>query len=50
MAADSSTSSSGDYVDIVKIGNTDGTITNVTKQGGIVSVYYLGAIVGCFIG
>ena len=34
----------------VKIGNADGKVTNVTKQGGIVSIYYLGAIVGCFAG
>ncbi len=39
-----------DYVSIVGIGETDGTVTNVTKQGGIFSVYYLGAIVGCFVG
>jgi MFS family permease len=43
-------SSSGDYVYVVGIGETDGTVTHVTKQGGIVSIYYLGAIIGCFIG
>ena len=43
-------SSSPDYVMTVKIGEADGTVTNVTKQGGIVSIYYLGAIIGCFGG
>ncbi|KAF7185474.1 Sugar transporter STL1 [Pseudocercospora fuligena] len=58
------------YVQEVNIGLPDGTVTNVTKQGGIVSIvsiyvtihsiatpslmlppqYYLGAIVGCFLG
>lgn len=41
--------SSGDYINVVKIGSND-VVTNTTKQGGIVSVYYLGAIVGCFVG
>ena len=43
-------SASSDYVDTVKIGGTDGVVTNVVKQGGIVSVYYLGCIIGCFAG
>ncbi|KAJ5190993.1 uncharacterized protein N7498_009978 [Penicillium cinerascens] len=38
------------YVTLVGIGKPDGTITNTTHQGGIVSVYYLGAIFGCFAG
>ncbi|ORX34867.1 major facilitator superfamily transporter sugar [Kockovaella imperatae] len=42
--------SSPDYVTTVKIGEPDGRVTDVTKQGGIVSVYYLGAIFGCFAG
>ena len=29
-------SSSSDYVSTVGIGGTDGVVTNVTKQGGIV--------------
>ncbi|CAD0109655.1 unnamed protein product [Aureobasidium uvarum] len=41
---------SPNYVSEVKIGQPDGTVTNTTKQGGIVSIYYLGAIVGCFVG
>ncbi|KAI9873907.1 MAG: hypothetical protein M1830_010411 [Pleopsidium flavum] len=38
------------YVTEVDIGLADGTVTQTTKQGGIVSIYYLGAIVGCFVG
>ncbi|KAJ5594996.1 uncharacterized protein N7459_001204 [Penicillium hispanicum] len=38
------------YVTEVGIGKPDGTVTNTTHQGGIVSVYYLGAIFGCFAG
>ncbi|KAJ5173280.1 hypothetical protein N7492_005873 [Penicillium capsulatum] len=38
------------YVTKVHIGKPDGTVTNNTHQGGIVSVYYLGAIFGCFAG
>lgn len=34
----------------VGIGLPDGTVTNTTHQGGIVSIYYLGAIVGAFAG
>ena len=41
---------SPDYVQEVGIGLPDGTVTNETEQGGIVSVYYLGCIVGCFVG
>ncbi|KAL2075199.1 hypothetical protein VTL71DRAFT_141 [Oculimacula yallundae] len=43
---------SPDYWGEVGIGNgniSDG-VTQTTKQGGIVSIYYLGAIVGAFIG
>lgn len=42
--------SSPRYVTEVGIGRPDGTVTNTTHQGGIVSVYYLGAIFGCFAG
>ncbi|KAJ5201460.1 uncharacterized protein N7498_006123 [Penicillium cinerascens] len=38
------------YVTEVGIGTPDGTVTDTTHQGGIVSVYYLGAIFGCFAG
>ncbi|OQD68675.1 hypothetical protein PENDEC_c032G06746 [Penicillium decumbens] len=38
------------YVEEVGIGKPDGTVTDVTHQGGIVCVYYLGAIFGCFAG
>ncbi|GAB1730037.1 hypothetical protein NU195Hw_g3460t1 [Hortaea werneckii] len=38
------------YVQEVGIGSSDGTVTKTTEQGGIVSVYYLGCIVGCFVG
>ncbi|KAJ5678553.1 uncharacterized protein N7477_004186 [Penicillium maclennaniae] len=42
--------SAPNYVTEVGIGKPDGTVTNTTHQGGIVSVYYLGAIFGCFAG
>ncbi|KAJ5314883.1 hypothetical protein N7476_005190 [Penicillium atrosanguineum] len=42
--------SSPRYVTEVGIGKSDGTVTNTTHQGGIISVYYLGAIFGCFAG
>lgn len=38
------------YVTEVGIGTSDGTVTDTTHEGGIVSVYYLGAIFGCFAG
>lgn len=38
------------YVTEVGIGKPDGTVTDTTHQGGIISVYYLGAIFGCFAG
>ncbi|KAK3673364.1 hypothetical protein LTR78_006910 [Recurvomyces mirabilis] len=38
------------YVQEVAIGTPAGVVTNDVKQGGIVSIYYLGAIVGCFVG
>ncbi|PLB55348.1 putative MFS sugar transporter [Aspergillus steynii IBT 23096] len=38
------------YVTRVGIGTADGTITDTTHQGGLVSVYYLGCIFGCFAG
>ncbi|EON69309.1 hypothetical protein W97_08569 [Coniosporium apollinis CBS 100218] len=38
------------YVTEVGIGLDDGTVTDTLHQGGIVSIYYLGCIVGCFIG
>ncbi|PIG79828.1 MFS sugar transporter [Aspergillus arachidicola] len=42
--------SSPRYVTEVGIGEPDGTVTNTTHQGGIVSIYYLGCIFGCFGG
>jgi MFS family permease len=42
--------SSPTYVTLVGIGTADGKVTDTTHQGGIVSVYYLGAIFGCFAG
>lgn len=38
------------YVETVRIGLPDGTVTDTLHQGGIVSVYYLGCIFGCFGG
>lgn len=38
------------YVTEVGIGTPDGTITDTTHEGGIVCIYYLGAIFGCFAG
>ncbi|KAL2819037.1 hypothetical protein BDW59DRAFT_181731 [Aspergillus cavernicola] len=38
------------YVTEVGIGESDGTVTDTTHQGGIVSIYYLGCIFGCFAG
>ncbi|KAH8427879.1 uncharacterized protein LDX57_005584 [Aspergillus melleus] len=38
------------YVTQVGIGNADGTVTDATHQGGLVSIYYLGCIFGCFAG
>ncbi|KZP14171.1 sugar transporter STL1 [Athelia psychrophila] len=38
------------YVQTVGIGKSDGTVTDTAHQGGIVSIYYLGAIFGCFAG
>lgn len=37
------------YIDIVGIG-VDGKVSNTTKQGGLVAVYYFGAMFGCFFG
>lgn len=44
-----SVNSSAGYIALVEIG-ADGVVTNTTKQGGIVAVYYFGAMFGCFIG
>ncbi|KAL2052266.1 hypothetical protein ABVK25_007425 [Lepraria finkii] len=41
---------SPDYVTTVGIGLPNGTFTNTTHQSGIVSIYYLGTIVGAFVG
>ncbi|OOQ83646.1 putative mfs monosaccharide protein [Penicillium brasilianum] len=41
-------SGTSDFIQVTQIGS-DGVITNATKQGGIVSVYYFGSMVGCFI-
>ncbi|PLN77272.1 putative MFS sugar transporter [Aspergillus taichungensis] len=38
------------YVTQVGIGRPDGTVTDTTHQGGLVSIYYLGCIFGCFAG
>lgn len=38
------------YVTEVGIGTPDGTVTDTTHQGGLVSIYYLGCIFGCFTG
>lgn len=38
------------YVETVGIGLPDGTVTDTLHQGGIVSVYYMGCIAGCFGG
>ncbi|KAK1778581.1 general substrate transporter [Copromyces sp. CBS 386.78] len=38
------------YVTEVGIGLPDGTVTGEVHQGGIVSVYYVGCIFGCFAG
>ncbi|KAL0258758.1 hypothetical protein SLS55_006261 [Diplodia seriata] len=38
------------YVQEVGIGRPNGVVTDTVHQGGIVSVYYLGCIVGCFAG
>jgi MFS family permease len=37
------------YIDTMQIG-INGKVTNVTKQGGIVAIYYFGAMFGCFAG
>jgi MFS family permease len=34
----------------VGIGTSDGQITDTLHEGGIVSIYYLGCIFGCFAG
>lgn len=41
---------SPNFVTEVGIGLPNGTVTDTTHQGGIVSIYYLGAIVGAFVG
>jgi MFS family permease len=38
-----------DYIKTVGIG-ANGVVTNSTKQGGLVAIYYFGAMFGCFIG
>ncbi|OGM45198.1 hexose carrier protein [Aspergillus bombycis] len=38
------------YVTEVGIGRPDGSVTDTTHQGGLVSIYYLGCIFGCFAG
>jgi MFS family permease len=40
---------SAGYIEAVGLGS-DGVVTNTTKQGGLVAVYYFGAMFGCFIG
>ncbi|OKP09594.1 Sugar transporter STL1 [Penicillium subrubescens] len=41
-------SGTSDFIRVAQIGS-GGVITNATKQGGIVSVYYFGSMFGCFI-
>jgi MFS family permease len=41
---------SPNFVTEVGIGLPNGTVIDTTHQGGIVSIYYLGAIVGAFVG
>ncbi len=38
-----------DYIQTVGIGS-NGVVTDTTKQGGLVAIYYFGAMFGCFIG
>ncbi|KAB8219372.1 general substrate transporter [Aspergillus novoparasiticus] len=38
------------YVTEVGIGRPDGTVADTTHQGGLVCIYYLGCIFGCFVG
>lgn len=38
------------YVQEVGIGTPEGVITDTLHEGGIVSIYYLGCIAGCFAG
>ncbi|GKZ24591.1 hypothetical protein AbraIFM66951_011994 [Aspergillus brasiliensis] len=38
------------YITEVGIGNGDGTVTDTTHEGDIVSIHYLGCIFGCFAG
>ncbi|KAJ9612480.1 hypothetical protein H2200_004077 [Cladophialophora chaetospira] len=40
---------SAGYIETVGIGS-NGVVTNTTKQGGLVAVYYFGAMFGCFFG
>jgi hypothetical protein len=37
------------YIETVGIG-AHGVVTNTTKQGGLVAIYYFGAMFGCFVG
>ncbi|KAI5478116.1 MFS monosaccharide transporter [Pseudohyphozyma bogoriensis] len=54
----SGVNSSPDYITTMGLGYTTtdsagtatGTVTNSTKQGGIVAAYYLGTLIGCLIG
>lgn len=50
LTGPSQVNASPNYVTEVGIGLPDGTVTDTTHQGGIVSIYYLGAIVGAFVG
>lgn len=38
------------YITEVGIGTSGGTVIDMTHQGGLVSIYYLGCIFGCFVG
>ncbi|OQD75725.1 hypothetical protein PENDEC_c006G04528 [Penicillium decumbens] len=41
---------SPDYQKVMNLGSGDGVVTRPTKQGGLVAVYYLGTLFGCFLG
>jgi MFS family permease len=40
---------SAGYIEAVSI-SSDGKVTNTTKKGGLVAMYYFGAMFSCFIG
>lgn len=38
------------YIQEIGIGTPDGEVTDSLHEGGIISIYYLGCIFGCFAG